>query len=126
MEIGSIMFAETDDKTGKITPAPRELVRMAPGVQLVELEESGSETRCCGVAAMMNCDQASREMRRLRMDQVASSGADVLVTTCPKCIAHMQCMADEGGGHDLEIMDLTQFLAARLPSMGEEEGGDVT
>jgi len=29
VEIGSIMFAEADAETGKITPAPRELVRMA-------------------------------------------------------------------------------------------------
>jgi heterodisulfide reductase subunit D len=101
---------------------PRDLVRATPGVQLVELEESREEAQCCGVAAMMNCDQASKALRKQRLDQVSASGADVLVTTCPKCIAHLVCLQDEGGGHDFEIMDLAQFLAARLPP-GRGGGG---
>lgn len=102
---------------------PRELVRAVPGVQLVELPESREEAQCCGVAAMMNCDQASRLLRVRRLDQVVEAGAQVLVTTCPKCIAHLACVKDEGGHGDLQIMDLTQFLAARLPPSGEGGGG---
>jgi Fe-S oxidoreductase len=109
---------------------PRELVKAVPGVQLVELPENRDEAQCCGVAAMMNCDQASHVLRVRRLDQVTEAGAAVLVTTCPKCIAHLACARDEGGHGDLRIMDLTQFLASRLPSSdeldeGEEEGGDV-
>jgi len=75
---------------------------------------------------MMNCDQASRQLRVRRLDQVTGTGARVLVTTCPKCIAHLQCVADEGDHGDLRIMDLTQFLAARLPPAGgtDDEGGE--
>ena len=104
---------------------PRELVRAVPGVQLVELPENREEAQCCGVAAMMNCDQASRLLRVRRLDQVVEAGAQVLVTTCPKCIAHLACVKDEGGHGDLRIMDLTQFLAARLLPSGEGEGGDM-
>jgi Fe-S oxidoreductase len=103
---------------------PRELVRGVPGVELMELPESREEAQCCGVAAMMNCDQASRKLRVRRLDAVTRAGADVLVTTCPKCIAHLQCVADEGGHGDLSIMDLTQFLAARLPPPEDGQGGD--
>ena len=103
---------------------PRELIRAAPGVQLVELEESREEAQCCGVAAMMNCDQASRALRLKRLDQVRAAGADALVTTCPKCIAHLACLRDEGGHGDLPIMDLTQFLAERLPPTGDGPGRD--
>lgn len=102
---------------------PRELVRAVPGVQLVELPENREEAQCCGVAAMMNCDQASRLLRVRRLDQVVEAGAQVLVTTCPKCIAHLACVKDEGGHGDLRIMDLTQFLAARLPPSGEGGSG---
>ena len=101
---------------------PRELVRAVPGVQLVELPENREEAQCCGVAAMMNCDQASRLLRVRRLDQVVEAGAQVLVTTCPKCIAHLACVKDEGGHGDLRIMDLTQFLAARLLPSGEGGG----
>jgi len=110
----------------KVYEEPRELVKAVPGVQLVELPENREEAQCCGVAAMMNCDQASRQLRVRRLDQVTGTGARVLVTTCPKCIAHLQCVADEGDHGDLRIMDLTQFLAARLPPAGgtDDEGGE--
>ncbi len=106
---------------------PRELIRSMPGVALVELEDNREEAQCCGVAAMMNCDQASRRLRQRRLDQVTESGAEVLVTTCPKCIAHMVCLQDEGGYDTFTIMDLTQFMAGLLaprdPDVGDGQGG---
>jgi Fe-S oxidoreductase len=108
---------------------PRELVRSVPGVSLVEMAENREEAQCCGVAAMMNCDQASRQLLGRRLDQAVEAGADVLVTTCPKCVAHLQCTVDEGAYGDLLVQDLTAFLATRLPAGGddgpdEDGGGD--
>jgi Fe-S oxidoreductase len=97
---------------------PRELIRSVPGVELVELEESREHAQCCGVAAMMNCDQSSKALRVRRLEQVRRSGADVLVTTCPKCITHLVCLKDEGGDYPFKIQDLTEFLAERLPHTG--------
>jgi len=68
------------------------------------------------VAAMMNCDQASKGLRVRRLEQVRRAGADVLVTTCPKCITHLVCRQDEGGYEGLRIMDLVELLAERLPA----------
>jgi heterodisulfide reductase subunit D len=96
--------------------APRELIRSVPGVELVELEESRERAQCCGVAAMMNCDQASKGLRARRLEQVRRAGADALVTTCPKCITHLVCMQDEGGHESFRIMDLVELLAERLPA----------
>ncbi|NIP33477.1 MAG: hypothetical protein GWN18_00955 [Thermoplasmata archaeon] len=110
----------------RVYEEPRELVRAVPGVRLVELPENRDEAQCCGVAAMMNCDQASRELRVRRLDQVKEVGAEVVVTTCPKCVAHMQCTADEGNHGDLVIADLTQFLAKHIPPhevAGDDDGG---
>jgi Fe-S oxidoreductase len=94
---------------------PRELIRAVPGVELVELEESRERAQCCGVAAMMNCDQASKGLRVRRLEQVKRAGADVLVTTCPKCITHLVCLKDEGGDYPFKVQDLVEFLAERLP-----------
>ncbi len=95
--------------------APRELIRAVPGVELVELEESRERAQCCGVAAMMNCDQASKGLRVRRLEQARRAGADALVTTCPKCITHLVCLQDEGDFEGLRIMDLVELLAERLP-----------
>ena len=95
--------------------APRELIRSVPGVELVELEESRERAQCCGVAAMMGCDQASKALRARRLDQADRAGADVLVTTCPKCITHLVCLQDGGGHEGLRIMDLVELLAGALP-----------
>ncbi|UCC92659.1 MAG: 4Fe-4S dicluster domain-containing protein [Thermoplasmata archaeon] len=102
---------------------PRELVASVPGVQLVEMAENRDKAQCCGVAAMMNCDQASRELLVRRLDQAVDAGADALVTTCPKCIAHLQCASDEGRHGEMAILDLTQFLAARLPPPATDDDG---
>ncbi len=95
--------------------APRQLIARVPNVRLVELEEARDEAQCCGVAAMMNCDQASKALRVRRLEQVRRTGAEVLVTTCPKCISHLVCLQDEGGDYPFIIQDLAEFLAQRLP-----------
>jgi len=47
----------------------------------------------------------------------------VLITSCPKCLAHLNCLKEEedsGHGHNypFEVMDLTVYLARKL------NGGD--
>lgn len=40
-------------------------------------------------------------------------GADALLTSYPKCIAHLNCLKNEKGvdkGYDFDIMDLTVFI----------------
>ena len=68
---------------------------------------------------MMNCNDRSKALRKARLDEAKDTGADVLITTCPKCLAHLTCMKTEQESvenYEFEIKDLTVFLA-------EQKGG---
>jgi len=96
---------------------PRDLVQSVEGVSLVEMEHHGEDALCCGVSSMMSCNENSRALRLQRFDEVNATGADVMLTTCPKCVAHFECLKFEGDPrHDFEILDVVSFLARQIES----------
>ena len=96
---------------------PRDLVESVKGVSLVEMEHHGEDALCCGVSSMMACNENSRALRLQRFDEVKATGADVMLTTCPKCVAHFECLKFEGDPrHDFEILDVVSFLARQVNS----------
>ena len=96
---------------------PRDLVRAVDGVNLVEMEHYGEDAMCCGVSSMMACNENSRALRLQRFDEVNATGADIMLTTCPKCVAHFECLKFEGDPrHDFEILDVVSFLARQVNS----------
>ena len=64
---------------------------------------------------MMSCNEDSRAIRVQRFDEVNEVGADVMLTSCPKCVSHFECLKFEGDpAHDFEIIDIVSFLARQL------------
>jgi heterodisulfide reductase subunit D len=96
--------------------APRKALGSA-GATLTEMAHSRNESWCCGVSSMMNCNDKTKALRKAKLDEAKNTGADVLITTCPKCLAHLNCMKTEQESvenYDFEIKDLTVFLAEQL------------
>ena len=96
---------------------PRDLVRKVEGVSLVEMEHHGEDGLCCGVSSMMSCNENSRSLRLQRFDEVKATGAEIMLTSCPKCVSHFECLKFEGDPrHDFEILDVVSFLARQIES----------
>jgi len=94
---------------------PRDLVSSVEGVNLVEMEHHGEEGLCCGVSSMMACNENSRALRLQRFDEVMATGAEMMLTSCPKCVSHFECLKFEGDPrHDFEILDVVSFLARQV------------
>jgi heterodisulfide reductase subunit D len=96
--------------------APRKAIK-ATGAKIIEMEHNRENAWCCGVSSMMNCDDKSKAIRKTRLDEAKKTGAKVLVTTCPKCLAHLSCMKEELESvekYDFEIKDITVFLAEQM------------
>lgn len=96
--------------------APRNAL-VAAGAQVSEMTHNKENAWCCGVSSGMNCDDKSKALRKTRLDEAAATGAEVLITSCPKCLAHLTCMKDEQESvehYDFEIKDMTVFLAEQL------------
>ncbi len=64
---------------------------------------------------MMACNENSRALRVSRFEEVRATGAEVMLTSCPKCVSHFECLKFEGDPrNDIEILDVVSFLARRV------------
>ena len=95
---------------------PRELINAVEGVNLVEMEHSGEDAMCCGVSSMMSCNENARALRVSRMEEIKSTGADTMLTSCPKCVTHFECLKfeDDDKYSDIKILDVVTFLAQQI------------
>lgn len=104
------------------TEAPRALLSQA-GARLLEMAHHGRDARCCGTEGFDRCGAPQMAMQAARLEEAAATGADVLVTACPKCLVHLRCAQRAGGGSErarrIEILDLGDFVAGSLPATPE-------
>ena len=75
-------------RRGGATPAPR-VVMEALGVDLREMTPAGDFNWCCGggggVVTIHRADKLRYKVFELKMDQVDSTGAETLLSTCSNC-----------------------------------------
>ena len=71
---------------------------------------------------MMSCNEDSRALRVQRFDEVRATGADIMLTSCPKCVSHFECLKFEGDERyeDIEILDVVSFLAREVNAKKSE------
>ncbi|MBE0480839.1 MAG: (Fe-S)-binding protein [Dehalococcoidia bacterium] len=103
----------------RIFDQPRKVLEAIGGLQQVEMEQSREKALCCGASAWVKCGAVNYAIQEQRLLQASASGADILVTSCPKCQIHLACaQSSRGNKHTrIEIRDLAD-LAAR--SIGGE------
>ncbi len=97
--------------------APRQVLQNLSGLEFQEMAHSGNRAICCGVSGWMNCSRVSKQIQEQRLQEAKITGADTLITSCPKCQIHLQCaMLDKQLNQevDLQIKDLTEVLAENL------------
>jgi len=86
------------------------------GVEFVELPHARENALCCGVSGMLLCNDATKALRSLRLSEVREVKADVLVTTCVKCLSHLNCLKREQ-----ERLQQKQGQAEEQAAEAEEE-----
>jgi Fe-S oxidoreductase len=94
---------------------PRQVLQAIPGLELVEMEENRSSTLCCGGGGgrMWQETAPGERFSDVRVAQARETGANVLATTCPHCIA---CLEDSAklGGLSLRTLDVAEIVAGAL------------
>ena len=99
--------------------APREVLKAVSDYR--EMARYGENAACCGVGAWMNCNKYSRQIRLERVKE-AVEVADILITSCSKCLAHFRCLVSEPEKTeeipDIKIIDFTEFVAGKLAEDG--------
>ncbi|MCK5291901.1 MAG: hydrogenase iron-sulfur subunit [Thermoplasmata archaeon] len=74
-----------------IYDAPRDALAKINGIDLIEMERIRDKAACCGVSAWLNCDGTAKKLQIERMIEAKRTGADAVLTNCPKCYIHLDC-----------------------------------
>ncbi|HXH84356.1 MAG TPA: heterodisulfide reductase-related iron-sulfur binding cluster, partial [Candidatus Tectomicrobia bacterium] len=92
----------------KIRRPPRDLLAQVPGLRVVDLPESDW---CCGSAGIYNLTQPEMAERLLRrkVDNIARTGAEAVVTANPGCILQIQAGL-RARGLSLPVLHLVEIL----------------
>ena len=102
-----------------IYDAPRDALAKINGIDLVEMERIRDKAACCGVSAWLNCDGTAKKLQIERMIEAKRTGADAVLTNCPKCYIHLDCsirdeIPVEREEVDIPLKDFTVVVAEAL------------
>lgn len=97
-----------------IMDAPRDLIRGIPGITLTEMDHNRESGLCCGTNAWMGCSSCSKAIQKNRLAEAVATGADTLVTACPKCRVHLNCALRDTPDLGIKIRDINDLLAESM------------
>jgi heterodisulfide reductase subunit D len=86
---------------------PRELIRMIPGVDLVEFKENREKSICCGSGGGVRSSIPELSLEVSKTVLADMPKADFLVTSCPFCNYNLR---ESGKGTPLQVVDLPEFI----------------
>src|SRR5215472_7504172 len=103
----------------RITAQPRSLLRGIPGVQLAEIPDGAT---CCGSAGIYNLVQpvAAAELGARKASNVASTGADLLVSANPGCSLQI-AKALAAAGRPMPVAHIAQVIDAAISGRSPQD-----
>ena len=92
---------------------PREILKKAPGIELIEMPDCRDQSLCCGGGGgriWMETPKSER-FSNLRLEQAIGVQAEVLATSCPYCISNFEeSRLTLEYEKILEIKDITEII----------------
>lgn len=94
---------------------PRNVLRKIPGLKLLELGKSKELTRCCGAGGALKITNPELSLRLAskKLEECRSTGADLIVSSCPTCKLNILDAVMEAGSN-LRVLDVVEVVAAAL------------
>ena len=101
---------------------PRAALGAVPGLDLMEMPRNRTGAVCCA-GNWQACNQASKRIQTDLLQAAAATGAESLVTACPKCLIHLKCAqsGDDPAVPDIQIRDLATVVADALNQKGGKQ-----
>jgi Fe-S oxidoreductase len=85
------------------------------------MERNREHALCCGTSAWMECSSYSKAIQSERLQEALQTGAQTLITACPKCQIHLLC-AQPTTAVDLKIIDIYTYLKQCLDDTDQNGG----
>jgi Fe-S oxidoreductase len=102
----------------EVYDAPRNILKMIKGVELVELERTKEFSKCCGGTIRVPYSDLRNDLCKSFFDDVIVSKVDGVVTSCPTCFHNLYSTAP----YDIKgVFDVQDILAYSLGMIDEIE-----
>nr|MDO8079510.1 (Fe-S)-binding protein [Candidatus Freyarchaeota archaeon] len=87
---------------------PREIIKMVPGVDFVEMRRNRAAAWCCGAGGGVKSGfpELAAKIAGVRVEDAKEVGADYIVTVCPFCENNLCTTAEKEGISVLDVVDL--------------------
>jgi heterodisulfide reductase subunit D len=94
---------------------PREIIKVIPGVELIEMETKREAAMCCGAGGGLRSydPELSKKMAADRVKSAEEIDAKVIATACPFCETNLAAGAKLIGS-SVRVVDVVDLLAERL------------
>jgi Fe-S oxidoreductase len=96
---------------------PRKILDKVPGLEMKEMPDTKADSLCCGGGGGRIWMETAKGERfsDLRLKQAIDTGAEVLVTACPYCIANFQdSRLTMDAVERIEVKDITEIVAEAI------------
>ncbi len=101
----------------RIFEQPRNLLEAVSGLELVEMKDNRETALCCGASPWAYCGYTNKQIQRERLEQAAETGAEVLVTACPKCEIHLRCAQKNAGQNEVSRIEICNLYTLAAQSL---------
>ncbi|MDY7033034.1 MAG: (Fe-S)-binding protein [Thermodesulfobacteriota bacterium] len=103
------------NRYGEASKSIRRLLDRIPELESQDTPDSLIGNICCGNSSWVGCGWHSKTIQMKRLRQTIAAGSQVLVTSCPKCLIHLQCTKNNfSNDKELDIKDMISVLAEAM------------
>jgi heterodisulfide reductase subunit D len=90
---------------------PRKILKSIKGIELVEMERTREDARCCGAGGGVKTafPDLAQKISALRIEDAEKAGAEILATSCPFCYQSLK-VAIEAKGSQMKMKDLMELV----------------
>ena len=98
-----------------IYDAPRNILSAIPGIKFTEMERIREYSWCCGAGGCVdeNYPALSESTACERITEANATGADALITACPRCRTRFAGVLDENG-NAIEVIDIIDLVLSAI------------
>lgn len=95
--------------------APRSLLELIPGIELIEMERTRENARCCGAGGGLKSGypDIQNKISQTRIKEAEATGATELVSACPFCYQGLQ-VGIQALDSKLTMRDITELVVMAI------------
>jgi glycolate oxidase iron-sulfur subunit len=101
---------------------PRNILKNIAGSSYTEMRHADE---CCGFAGLfsMHFEEMSHSLGKNKLDNIACTGADTVVTSCPGCVMHLETLRTAAEG-SFQVRHIVEVVDEAMHQDRDEETGE--